>query len=210
MGEYLDERAFGGDTSEMPIEARRIAIRLKLGAPITNVGKIRFSDLLDYLDDVRLSLNNDLLDLFLDERNEVAWATRPDGVEDSPLLSASSLRRDDVNMFISVATLLTMRRQLGNTDPSTWIVTRDELLSHFISNDPSLRDETRGERVSQKLDKAISQAKSVSYSWIADCGDGRYQILPTVAALLDYGFNDLLISRLENLPTIGANDAERA
>lgn len=208
MDEYLDGRAFSGDASEMPIEARRIAIKLKTGAPITSVSKIAFSDLMEFVDDVRLSLNNDLLDLYVDERNEVAWAVRPDGVEEASLLSASTLRRDDVNMFISVATLLTMRRQLGNNEPDTWLVTKDELLSQFVSNDPSLKEETRGERVARKFEQSISQAKSVSYSWVADCGDGRYQILPTVSALLDLGFHKLLSTSLEGLGTTGDNDVE--
>lgn len=63
---------FEGDTSDIPIDIRRLAVRLKRGATIDYGDDGEFDALIDNADEVRKSLNADFLDLYIDEENRVA------------------------------------------------------------------------------------------------------------------------------------------
>lgn len=182
---------FAGDLSDMPIEARRAAIRLKWGRPVMALADDdSFRTLLEHRASVERSLNDDLMTLYVDEENCVAWATRPEGLEEASLLSASCLSRNDVATFTCLADFVLERRQLGHLSAAGWFITRDELFARYVASSRTYSSDTRGERVAKGFDSAL--ARAISNHWARRVSDDRIQALPLVAALVDMGFAETL------------------
>lgn len=74
-----DFACFEGDTSDIPIDIRRLAVRLKKGTTIDYRNNDEFDALVDHEAEVRKCLNADFLDLYIDVENRVAWAEEIDG-----------------------------------------------------------------------------------------------------------------------------------
>lgn len=190
-----DLTCFEGDMGDMTMAARRVAIHLKQGRAIMGGDDTgRYATLLAYREDVERSLNNDLLCLYLDESNEVAWAECPEGLTVSPLLVKSCLRYNDASIFVAIALILLELRQAGIEAEDGWYATFDELASRYqVVNSTSAVD-TRGQKVNQEIDKALRTAKDSQ--WVRELPDGRWQIMPTVASLVDRGFVEEIINKL--------------
>lgn len=202
-----EQGCFQGDLSTMSLTARRLAIRLKQGRPIMALSDDgSFQDLEDHRDEVELSLNNDLLTLFVDEENGVAWAVRPIELPEGSLLSANTLHRNDLAVFISLGTFVCERRQLGYANTSGWIITSDELFQRYKATSTTYSRETRGELVANDFEAAVKRARS-NY-WLRDVKRGRYQVLPVVASLVDLRLVESIASQLEQRTTEGGGGNE--
>lgn len=194
MSEY-ERGVFQGDLSTMSLTARRLAIKLKQGRPIMALADDEsFQELESHRDEVELSLNNDLLTLFVDEENGVAWAVRPNDVTEGSLLTSTTLHRNDLAIFIALGTFVCERRQLGYTNASGWIITNDELFQRYKGTSAVYSKETRGELVASDFEAAIKRARS-NY-WLKHLKEGRFQVLPLVASLVDLRLVESIASKL--------------
>lgn len=180
-----DFACFDGDTSDIPIDIRRLAVRLKRGATIDYGNDGEFDALIDNADDVRKSLNADFLDLYIDEENRVAWAEAIDG--ERSFLKKPGLQANNVSLFLAAAMALLERRQDGHENPAEWVTTKTSLKERFTKANAKLEGDGRGS-VSSAFDAAYRAARQ--WHWIDDtgCGEDRCRVTPHVAALIERGF----------------------
>lgn len=186
MSELLNDFAcFEGDTSDIPVDIRKLAVRLKRGATIDYGNDDEFDALIDNRDEVRKCLNADFLDLYIDEENRVAWAEAVD--EQRSFLKKPGLQANNIAFFLAAATALLERRQDGHENPAEWVTTRTSLKERFTKANAKLEGDGRGS-VSSAFDAAYRAARQ--WRWVDDtgCGEDRCRITPHVAALIERGF----------------------
>lgn len=195
---------FANDHGDMPLDARKAAIRLKSGRVIMAYAADGLYDsLLYYRDDVERSLNNDLLALYVDEQNQVAWASRVQEVDATSLLDCQRLSSNELNVLVALIHILMQSRNQGFYGAGECFATRKELWEAFRSQNPRLAEDTRGEKVNAAFGNALEQARR--RQWVEVVDEERYRVLPTVAALFDGDFVREAIAQL-----CGAEEPESA
>lgn len=147
---------FEGDTSDIPVDIRRLAVRLKRGATIDYSDDGEFDALIDNADEVRKSLNADFLDLYIDEENRVAWAEGVDG--ERSFLKKPGLQANNIGFFLAAAAALLERRQDGHENPAEWVTTKTSLKERFTKANAKLEGDGRGS-VSSAFDSAYRAAR---------------------------------------------------
>lgn len=188
-----DFACFEGDTSDIPVDIRRLAVRMKKGTTIDYRNNDEFDALVDHEAEVRKCLNADFLDLYIDVENRVAWAEEIDG--ENSFLKRPGLQANNVSFFLAAASTLLERRQDGHELPSEWITTKTSLKEKFTKANAKLESDGRGS-VSTAFDAAYRAARQ--WRWIDDtgCSEDRCRITPHVAALIDRGFIAELLSAM--------------
>lgn len=152
-----DFACFEGDTSDIPVDIRRLAVRLKKGTTIDYRNNDEFDALVDHEAEVRKCLNADFLDLYIDVENRVAWAEEIDG--ENSFLKRPGLQANNVSFFLAAASTLLERRQDGHELPSEWITTKTSLKEKFTKANAKLESDGRGS-VSTAFDAAYRAADS--------------------------------------------------
>lgn len=200
-----DFECFEGDTSDVPLDIRKLAVRLKRGVTIDYSNDDEFDALVDNQDEVRKNLNADFLELYIDEENRVAWAEAVD--EQRSFLKKTGLQANNVGFFLAAATALLERRQDGHENPAEWVTTKTSLKERFTKANAKLEGDGRSS-VSSAFDAAYRAARQ--WRWIDDtgCSEDRCRITPHVAALIERGFAVELLAAMNEETEGESADAE--
>ena len=110
---------FEGDTGDMPAEARMAAIALKRDRYISGP---TYDTVLDNRDAVVRSLNNDLLDLVINERYRIMYATpvAGDDVTLRSLKTRVSLKREEAAL-LAFLRIRVLEYENVHADPADWL-----------------------------------------------------------------------------------------
>lgn len=188
--------AFEGDTSRMPVDARKLAVRLMRGDLITDgKGNGEWDALMRLEEEVEEILNGVFQTLYKDARYKVAWAQKPQrdmGALPTLTRDASPLKDEEVALFMCIVGEMRAKKQMNDDNPSSWLVSTATLRSEFADMSPRFVDEkeTRVEKRNKLFDSAIEAAKK--NKWIVekerDGVEWIYQITAVTAALAGSGF----------------------
>ena len=115
---------FEGDIGDMPAEARMAAIALKRDRYISGP---TYDTVLDNRDAVVRSLNNDLLDLVINERYRIMYATpvAGDDVTLRSLKTRVSLKREEAAL-LAFLRIRVLEYENVHADPADWLVSFEE------------------------------------------------------------------------------------
>lgn len=116
---------FEGDIGDMPAEARMAAIALKRDRYISGP---TYDTVLDNRDAVVRSLNNDLLDLVINERYRIMYATpvAGDDVTLRSLKTRVSLKREEAAL-LAFLRIRVLEYENVHADPADWLVSFEEI-----------------------------------------------------------------------------------
>lgn len=197
---------FPGDTSTMDAEARAVAIALKRDRFITGDA---YETALDHMDEVRRSLNDDLLELVDVPRYQVMYA-RPvtaDGLGMRSLKTRASLTREEA------ATLALLRiRVLGyessRESSKDWIISTDDIRAALTTGAGWLAARNDEEGVMKRIGIAISRCVTYGYLAPIEDTDDMYCITPLVPAVLTTELAEQWLGESENSAAGSADDPE--
>ena len=162
---------FEGDTGDMPAEARMAAIALKRDRYISGP---TYDTVLDNRDAVVRSLNNDLLDLVINERYRIMYATpvAGDDVTLRSLKTRVSLKREEAAL-LAFLRIRVLEYENVHADPADWLVSFEEI-------------------------RAIVSAM-ITYGYLVRLDDeAMYQITPLVPVVLDRELADTWLDVAEH------------
>ncbi|PWG60722.1 DUF4194 domain-containing protein [Bifidobacterium catulorum] len=176
---------FDGDTGDMDAGARTAAIALKRDRYIA--GDL-YDLVLDNRDDVVRSLNNDMLELVVNERYRVMYAT-PVSDDDAPiraLKTRASLTREEAST-LAYLRIRVLEYENTRTDPKQWIVGFEEIRNALTTGAGYLASRNDEEGVLRKVSATVSAMATYGYLMRHDDDDGMYTITPLVPVVLDRG-----------------------
>ena len=173
---------FPGDTSTMDIDARTVAIRLKRNRFITGD---TYEMALDHVDEIRQSLNNDLLELVDIPRYRVMYA-RPVLAEDlgaRALKTRASLTREEAAM-LALLRIRVLGYESAREPSENWIISVDEIRAALTTGAGWLAARNDEEGVMKRINSAITRCTSNGYLAAVEGTDDMYRITPLVPAVL--------------------------
>lgn len=195
-----DYGCFENDRSSIPVDIRRVAVKLKKGKTVDYQNPKEFDFLLKHTDQIEESLNGDFLKLYVDEENRVAWAETA-GEDEPSLLAKPTLQENDVAIFLAIASALIERRQNGYDKPEQFIATTTDLKNRFIDMNAKFDGDGRGD-VIKAFDAAMRRA--TTWQWVSPTDDTKtkYYLTRHVMALIKRGFvGELLAAMKETVST---------
>lgn len=173
---------FPGDTSTMDIDARTVAIRLKRDRFIT--GDL-YEMALDHMDEVRQSLNNDLLELVDIPRYRVMYA-RPvsaEGLAARSLKTKASLHREEAAM-LAMLRIRVLGYESSREPSENWMISVDEIRAALTTGAGWLAARNDEEGVMKRISSAITRCTTNGYLAGVEGADDMYRITPLVPAVL--------------------------
>ena len=174
---------FEGDTSDMPAAARMAAIALKRDRYIT--GDL-FEVVEDNRDDVIRSLNNDMLELVVNTRYHVMYAT-PAGGTDAPIRSLktrASLTREEAAL-LAFLRIRVLDYENVHAQPAEWVVSFEEIRAALTTGAGYLAARNDEEGVARKVVAVVSVATTHGYLDPSGDEEGMFRITPLVPVVLD-------------------------
>ncbi|MBT1177901.1 DUF4194 domain-containing protein [Bifidobacterium callimiconis] len=174
---------FEGDLSAMPADARMAAIALKRDRYIS--GSL-YDTVLDNRDDVVRSLNNDMLELVVNERYRIMYATPVSGpdVTIRSLKTRASLTREEAAL-LAFLRIRVLEYENVNADVDQWIVGFEEIRAALTTGAGYLAARNDEEGVLKKLSGTVSMALTHGYLTAVEDDEGMYRITPLVPVVLD-------------------------
>ncbi|MFR0569473.1 DUF4194 domain-containing protein [Bifidobacterium apri] len=173
---------FPGDTSTMDLDARTVAIKLKRDRFITDDV---YETALDHVDDIRRSLNNDLLELVDIPRYRVMYA-RPVAADDlgaRSLKTRASLTREEAAM-VALLRIRVLGYESSRVSAKDWIISTDDIRAALTTGAGWLASRNDEEGVMKRIGSVISRCTTYGYlASVEDTGD-MYRITPLVPAVL--------------------------
>ena len=176
---------FEGDTGDMPAEARMAAIALKRDRYISGP---TYDTVLDNRDAVVRSLNNDLLDLVINERYRIMYATpvAGDDVTLRSLKTRVSLKREEAAL-LAFLRIRVLEYENVHADPADWLATGAGYLA--------ARNDEEG--VAKQIGAIVSAM--ITYGYLVRLDDeAMYQITPLVPVVLDRELADTWLDVAEH------------
>lgn len=173
---------FEGDCGDMSADARMAAIALKRERYISG----RLYDLVDNNRDAVLrSLNNDLLDLVVNERYRIMYATpvAGDDVALRSLKTRSSLKREEAALlaFLRIRVLEYENTRVSHDE---WLVSFEEMRAALASGAGYLAARNDEEGVLKQIGAVVSSM--ITYGYLNRLDDeAMYVITPLVPVVLD-------------------------
>lgn len=194
---------FDGDRGDLPPEARYALTRLVRDRYVSDeaAGKYRtstYSLILEHREELQRNLNNLCLTLNVNEKYRVAWAsTAPfDGDMPGVVLKRGAVQKRDVTLLLITLRIAAQNAELDGH--SRWYIDRDDILSSFVTLSP-YADEGDATLVSRRIDAAITEACTCGYLERSQAAEGRFRILPIVAAMLTLERAEELVAQLDAL-----------
>lgn len=174
---------FEGDLSTMPADARMAAIALKRDRYIA--GGL-YDTVLDNRDAVVRSLNNDMLELVVNDRYRIMYATPVSGpdVTIRSLKTRASLTREEAAL-LAFLRIRVLEYENVNTDVDQWIVGFEEIRAALTTGAGYLAARNDEEGVLKKLSITVSMALTHGYLTAVEDDEGMYRITPLVPVVLD-------------------------
>lgn len=173
---------FPGDTSTMDAEARAVAIALKRDRFITGDA---YETALDHVDEVRRSLNDDLLELVDVPRYQVMYA-RPvtaDGLGMRSLKTRASLTREEAAM-LALLRIRVLGYESSRVSAKDWIISVDDIRAALTTGAGWLASRNDEEGVMKRIGSVISRCTTYGYLAPVEDTDDMYRITPLVPAVL--------------------------
>ena len=173
---------FEGDTGDMPAEARMAAIALKRDRYISGP---TYDTVLDNRDAVVRSLNNDLLDLVINERYRIMYATpvAGDDVTLRSLKTRVSLKREEAAL-LAFLRIRVLEYENVHADPADWLVSFEEIRAALATGAGYLAARNDEEGVAKQIGAIVSAM--ITYGYLVRLDDeAMYQITPLVPVVLD-------------------------
>lgn len=186
---------FEGDTGDMPAEARMAAIALKRDRYI--IGPT-YDTVLDNRDAVVRSLNNDLLDLVINERYRIMYATpvAGDDVTLRSLKTRVSLKREEAAL-LAFLRIRVLEYENVHADPTDWLVSFEEIRAALATGAGYLAARNDEEGVAKQIGAIVSAM--ITYGYLARLDDeAMYQITPLVPVVLDRELADTWLDVAEH------------
>ncbi|RSX52361.1 hypothetical protein D2E23_0089 [Bifidobacterium callimiconis] len=174
---------FEGDLSTMPADARMAAIALKRDRYIA--GSL-YDTVLDNRDAVVRSLNNDMLELVVNDRYRIMYATPVSGpdVTIRSLKTRASLTREEAAL-LAFLRIRVLEYENVNTNVDQWIVGFEEIRAALTTGAGYLAARNDEEGVLKKLSITVSMALTHGYLTAVENDEGMYRITPLVPVVLD-------------------------
>ena len=170
---------FEGDTGDMPAEARMAAIALKRDAVVR-------------------SLNNDLLDLVINERYRIMYATpvAGDDVTLRSLKTRVSLKREEAAL-LAFLRIRVLEYENVHADPADWLVSFEEIRAALATGAGYLAARNDEEGVAKQIGAIVSAM--ITYGYLVRLDDeAMYQITPLVPVVLDRELADTWLDVAEH------------
>lgn len=197
---------FPGDTSTMDAEARAVAIALKRDRFITGDA---YETALDHVDEVRRSLNDDLLELVDVPRYQVMYA-RPvtaDGLGQRSLKTRASLTREEAAM-LALLRIRVLGYESSRESSKDWIISTDDIRAALTTGAGWLAARNDEEGVMKRIGIAISRCVTYGYLAPVEDTDDMYRITPLVPAVLTTELAEQWLGESENSTAGSADDPE--
>ena len=197
---------FPGDTSTMDAEARAVAIALKRDRFITGDA---YETALDHVDEVRRSLNDDLLELVDVPRYQVMYA-RPvaaDGLGMRSLKTRASLTREEAAM-LALLRIRVLGYESSRESSKDWIISTDDIRAALTTGAGWLAARNDEEGVMKRIGIAISRCVTYGYLAPVEDTDDMYRITPLVPAVLTTELAEQWLGESENGTAGSADDPE--
>ena len=176
---------FEGDIGDMPAEARMAAIALKRDRYISGP---TYDTVLDNRDAVVRSLNNDLLDLVINERYRIMYAT-PVAGDDVTLRSLKTR--------VSLKRIRVLEYENVHADPADWLVSFEEIRAALATGAGYLAARNDEEGVAKQIGAIVSAM--ITYGYLVRLDDeAMYQITPLVPVVLDRELADTWLDVAEH------------
>lgn len=173
---------FDGDIGDMPAPAREAAIALKRNRAIS--GDL-YRQARDYMDDVRRSLNNDMLVPVVDEYYEVMYA-EPIRADEYGLRSLKTRVTLSAEEAVVIAMLRRKVLEYENVgvDAASWIVSREEIVQALSVGGGPFAGRNSEEAVVQRADRLIGAMRTYGFLEDGD-DDAMYVITKLVPVVLN-------------------------
>ena len=197
---------FPGDTSTMDAEARAVAIALKRDRFITGDA---YETALEHVDEVRRSLNDDLLELVDVPRYQVMYA-RPvtaDGLGMRSLKTRASLTREEAAM-LALLRIRVLGYESSRESSKDWIISTDDIRAALTTGAGWLAARNDEEGVMKRIGIAISRCVTYGYLAPVEDTDDMYCITPLVPAVLTTELAEQWLGESENSTAGSADDPE--
>jgi hypothetical protein len=178
--EGATEELYPGDHGELPLDARRVFVRLIHG-PFIDVekhGQI-WNALLQYEAQLRARLGDLFLELILDRDLGVAFVRQADTQD----LDVPKILRRTKLVFIDSALLLHLRGQLNEAEAygKRATISFDEMVGHLMIFEQEENRDRAG--FLKRAHAAIDKAKKNNFITKIRGSDGRYEISPVLKLL---------------------------
>ena len=197
---------FPGDTSTMDADARAVAIALKRDRFITGDA---YETALDHVDEIRRSLNDDLLELVDVPRYQVMYA-RPvtaDGLGMRSLKTRASLTREEAAM-LALLRIRVLGYESSRESSKDWIISTDDIRAALTTGAGWLAARNDEEGVMKRIGIAISRCVTYGYLAPVEDTDDMYRITPLVPAVLTTELAEQWLGESENSAAGSADDPE--
>ena len=197
---------FPGDTSTMDADARAVAIALKRDRFITGDA---YETALDHVDEIRRSLNDDLLELVDVPRYQVMYA-RPvtaDGLGMRSLKTRASLTREEAAM-LALLRIRVLGYESSRESSKDWIISTDDIRTALTTGAGWLAARNDEEGVMKRIGIAISRCVTYGYLAPVEDTDDMYRITPLVPAVLTTELAEQWLGESENSAAGSADDPE--
>ncbi|RSX47917.1 DUF4194 domain-containing protein [Bifidobacterium castoris] len=164
---------FDGDIGDMPAPAREAAIALKRNRAIS--GEL-YRQAREYMDDVRRSLNNDLLVPVVDEYYGVMYAEpiRADEYAIRSLKTRVTLSAEEAAVVAMLRRKVLEYENVG-VDAASWIVSREEIVQALSVGGGPFAGRNSEEAVVQRADRLIGAMRT--YGFLEDGGDDMMYVI---------------------------------
>lgn len=197
------EGLFDGDRGDLPPDARYALTRLVRDRYVSDEvgGKRRISTyalVLQHKDDIQRNLNNLCLTLNINEKYRVAWAsTAPfDGTMPGVVLKRANVQKRDVTLLLITLRIAAQNAELEGRE--RWYIDLEDIYDSFTTISP-YADAGDAAAVRRNIDIAISEACTCGYLEKSAAAEGRYRILPIVAAMLTLDRATELVAQLNDI-----------
>lgn len=174
---------FDGDTGDMPAPAREAAIALKRNRAIS--GDL-YQQAVDYIDDVRRSLNNDMLVPVIDEYYGVMYAEpmRADDYDIRSLKTRVTLSAEEAVVLAMLRRKVLEYENVG-VDADQWVISREEIIQTLSTGAGPLAGRNSEEAVVQRADRLITAMGTYGFLMDGDDGGDMYVITKLVPVVLN-------------------------
>ena len=190
----------------MDADARAVAIALKRDRFITGDA---YETALDHVDEIRRSLNDDLLELVDVPRYQVMYA-RPvtaDGLGMRSLKTRASLTREEAAM-LALLRIRVLGYESSRESSKDWIISTDDIRAALTTGAGWLAARNDEEGVMKRIGIAISRCVTYGYLAPVEDTDDMYRITPLVPAVLTTELAEQWLGESENSAAGSADDPE--
>ena len=178
---------FNGDTGDMPVEARMVAIALKRERYID--GSL-YDHACEHREAVERSLNNDMLRLVDNTKYHIMYASPVTDSETNirSLKTRMSLTREEAATLAALR-IKVLEYENQNAEPCDWLISFDDIRALLATGAGFLTASNDEEGMARKITSMISRMRTYGYLAPTE-DDDMYVLTPLVPMVLDRNLAD--------------------